>query len=56
MYAKPSISGIMIECTKKRVKLLFGENNKSNQKGITPQLEKRNIFSKVKYSSKLFII
>ena len=56
MYAIPSNKGIIIECTKKRVKIPFGENNKSNQKGITPQLEKRNIFSKVRYASKLFII
>ena len=52
----PSIKGIITECTKKRVSVLLGENSNSNQKGITPQLEKRNMFSKVKYSSKLFII
>ena len=30
--------------------LELGENNISNHKGITPQFEARNIFSKVRYS------
>ena len=50
MYAHPRMSGATIECTKNLVITLLGENNNNNQKGMTPQFEKRNIFSNVRYS------